>query len=189
MKRKVKLIIFIGMVIIQLAVPGFIIQDYQNTLREGQQFKFKAAPVDPYDAFMGRYLNINIEEQRVQVEDMQKYQPGRTVYAELENNAQGFAEISGLSFNRPENKTYFKTKIAYLEDYSSRLGSVMLQIPFSRYYMPEDQAMEAEKELNTRFRDRINDVYVTVRIHDGKAVMEMVYVEGRTIEDYLTETR
>ncbi|AHF08499.1 GDYXXLXY domain-containing protein [Desulfitobacterium metallireducens] len=187
MKRNVKMIIFIGMVILQLAVPISMIQDHQSILQQGQQYKFKAAPVDPYDAFMGRYLNIDIEEQRVPVEDIQKYPPGRTVYATLENNAQGYVEVSSISFNHPANEAYFKTKIAFTEELNSQSGNVVLKIPFSRYYMPEDQALNAEKELNTRFMERINDVYITVRIHNGKAVMERVYVAGKTIEDYLKD--
>ncbi|MEA4901346.1 GDYXXLXY domain-containing protein [Desulfitobacterium sp.] len=189
MKKNVKLLIFLGMVILQLAVPVFMIQDHQATLNQGQQFKFKAAPVDPYDAFMGRYLNISIEEQRKAVEDSSIYQPGKTVYAVLENDAQGYAHISGLSFNRPPNQAYFKTKIAYTEGSNSPSGNVILQIPFNRYYMPENQAIEAEKVLNTRFINRIDDVYITVRIHNGKAVMERVYIGGKTIEDYLEENR
>lgn len=185
MTRNVRWIILFGMIILQLAVPIAMIQSHQTTLQQGQQFKFKAAPVDPYDAFMGRYLDINIEEQRIPVEDIQKYPPGRKVYALLENNAQGYAEISGLSLNRPQNKPYFETTIAYIEDFNSQSDKVVLQIPFRRYYMPEAQAMEAEKVLNTRFTGKIDEVYITVRIRDGKAVMERVYVEGKTIEDYL----
>lgn len=55
--------------------------------------------------------------------------------------------------------------------------------------MPENQAIEAEKVLNTRFVNRIDDVYITVRIHNGRAVMERVYIGGKTIKDYLAENR
>lgn len=187
MKKKMKIVLFIGMVILQLAVPVSMIQDHQTTLKEGQPFKFKAAPVDPYDPFIGRYLSINIEERQVQVEDTSKYQAGRSVYVTLENDAQGYAKISGLSFDRPTNPSYFKTKIAYTEDPSVRSGKVYLQIPFDRYYMPEAQALVSEKELNTLFKENTNDVYVTVRMNKGNAVMEKVYISGRSIEDYLKE--
>jgi len=181
MKRNVKIALFIFMVLLQLTIPISMILEHQATLTTGQVFKFKAAPVDPYDPFQGRYLSINIEARQVKVGDPGKYRDGQKVYAILETDDEGYAKISGLSVDAPVNSPYFKTQIANIDP----LGTVYLQIPFNRYYMPEAQATAAEKELNGRFGENAPKIYVNVRIYKGNAILESVYISGLLIEDYL----
>ena len=40
----------------QLTVPAWMIVSHERTLLTGKVFKFRTAPVDPYDAFRGRYV-------------------------------------------------------------------------------------------------------------------------------------
>lgn len=199
MKKSLKITLLIFMVILQLAVPLYMMRSHQITLNEGQQFKFKAAPVDPYDPFMGRFLSINLEQRSIQVDDIRQYRSGRTVYIILENEEGGYAKVSGISFNRPNNTSYFKTKIAYIENtYGSVMelntnslspipGKVHFVIPFNRYYLPENLALKAEKEWNKLFTSRSNEVFITVRIYQGNAVIENVYISGESIVDYLNK--
>lgn len=199
MKKTGKITLMILMVILQLAVPLYMIKSHQITLLEGQQFKFKAAPVDPYDPFMGRYININLEERSIPVEDVRQYRSGKTVYVALENAADGYAKVSGISFNRPNNPAYFKTKIAYIENtFGSPMeldmnnlnptpGKVHFEIPFNRYYLPENLALKAEKEWNKVLTSRSSEVYITARIHQGNSAIENVYISGESIVDYLNK--
>lgn len=199
MKRTLKITLLILMVILQLAVPLYMIKSHQITLQEGQQFKFKAAPVDPYDPFMGRYISINLEERSIPVEDIRQYRSGKTIYVALENAADGYAKVSGISFNRPNNPAYFKTKIAYIQNtFGSPMeldtdnlnpipGKVFLVIPFNRYYLPENLAIKAEKDWNKVLTSRNNEVFITVRIHQGNSAIENVYISGESIVDYLNK--
>ena len=66
-----------------------------------------------------------------------------------------------------------------------RMGkAVYIKIPFERYYMDESKAKLAEEEYNKSLRDE-KDVYATVRIHNGDAVVDGLYIDGYSIEDYL----
>lgn len=47
--------------VIQLAVPAFMIVRREHALSMGRAFKFRTAPVDPYDAYRGRYVALNFE--------------------------------------------------------------------------------------------------------------------------------
>lgn len=187
MKRKTRFFLFILMVVLQLAVPLSMIQDYQGTLKDGQLYKFKASPVDPYDPFQGRYLWVNIDENQVQVEDIRPYQSVGKVYVTVENDNQGYARLSGISIEQPVEATYLETKISYIQELGRGEGIVHLQIPFDRYYMPETQAIAAEEELAKVFRENTEEVYVTVKINQGNAVLEGVYVSGRSIEEIIAQ--
>ncbi|MCG8571283.1 MAG: GDYXXLXY domain-containing protein, partial [Spirochaetes bacterium] len=55
---KVKIIAFIILAIIQLAVPVNMIIQSEKALTLGDEFKIKVIPIDPYDIFRGRYLTL-----------------------------------------------------------------------------------------------------------------------------------
>ena len=56
MKSKLIIGLFLGVSFIQIITPLSMIIKRESVLKNGGQFKFKTAPVDPYDAFRGRYV-------------------------------------------------------------------------------------------------------------------------------------
>ena len=54
-------ILFAAAVVAQWAAPLSMIFRSERVLSGGQAFKFKTAPVDPVDAFRGRYIALNFD--------------------------------------------------------------------------------------------------------------------------------
>ena len=59
-KRKLLITSFILLCLVQTAVPLSMIARREFTLRNGRVYKFKTAPVDPYDAFRGRFVALAV---------------------------------------------------------------------------------------------------------------------------------
>jgi uncharacterized membrane-anchored protein len=60
---------------------------------------------------------------------------------------------------------------------------VYLDLPIDRYYMEEKAAPAAERVYRQHTQRDKQDAYVTVRVKDGFAVIEGLFVGGQKIED------
>lgn len=179
MKNRIMVRLFLCLALIQLVVPLSMIAKREVVLRDGAQFKFKVAPVDPYDAFRGRYVALRIREDYVSAVKGVKLRSGQAVYALIDIDAQGFAVLGGVTTNRPHDKSYIQVKVSYV----SYDNKIYLDLPINRYYMEEKAAPLAEKIYWRHAQRDKKDAYVTVRIKDGFAVIESLYVGGQRIED------
>ena len=61
MAKKYLILAFALMVGVQLLFPLKMIIEREIIITKGQTFLFKIRPIDPYDAFRGRYVSINYE--------------------------------------------------------------------------------------------------------------------------------
>ncbi len=177
--------IFCLVAVIQIAAPVSMIVKRENILRHGEQFKFKTAPVDPYDAFRGRFVALLIEERTVPIPDSiykkrQEIRFGQKVFATLEKDENGFGRFASISLTRPEGKHYVKTRL-----YEFEKDKVRLDLPFDRYYMDENLAPLAESVYREHSREEKHDAYVTVRIKSGYAALEELYIDGIPIKEFI----
>ncbi|MDD5409225.1 MAG: GDYXXLXY domain-containing protein [Candidatus Omnitrophica bacterium] len=177
---KIKLIIglFLFVCLAQIITPLSMIANRELVLKRGTQYKFKVAPVDPYDAFRGRYVALRFEEDYCLYTNRDKLNSGQQVYALINVDERGFAKFSGLAMNRPEKGPYIKTRLNYISG-----DKAYLDIPIDRYYMEEGAAPRAEKIYQQHSRGGKEDAYAIIRIKDGLAVIESLYVAGDKIED------
>jgi uncharacterized membrane-anchored protein len=60
-----------------------------------------------------------------------------------------------------------------------------LQLPFDRYYMNESKAPQAESAYWSHSRRTNQAAYVSVRVLDGFAVLEDLYIDDTPIQDFL----
>ena len=166
--------------LLQLAVPAWMIVLREITLRLGTPFKFETAPVDPVDAFRGRYVAIRVQESSVPtVSQGQAVESGQTVYATVENKTNGYARLAALSRERPASGDYIRAKAEYG-------GTVVL--PLDRFYMNEKLAPKAEQAYRDNSRSGNRNAYVLVRVRHGDAVIENLFVDGKPIGDFLRES-
>lgn len=157
------------MIIAQIGVPVSMMVSRFDTLKTGTEYKFKVEPVDPYDAFRGRYVAIRVDaKSSIKEEGIQ--------YAEITVNENGFATIEKTSKEKPQNVDYIKAKMKYSH----------LQLPFERYYMEEKLAPRAETVYRERAR---KDAYIKVKVKNGNTVIEGLYIDNIKIEDYLKENK
>lgn len=184
MKSKLIISLFLCVSFVQIITPLSMIIKRESVLKNGGQFKFKTAPVDPYDAFRGRYIALRLEENYVPAIKETKFNRGQTVFAFIDIDNQGFARFTAATTVRPPDKPYIQTKALHVSG-----DKVYLDLPIDRYYMEETAAPAAERMYQELTQRGKQDAYVMVRIKDGFAVLESLYVGGRRIEDALRQQR
>ena len=175
-----KKLIFIGLVFAQLLVPSYIMASREIVLRKGAVYKFKTAPVDPYDIFRGRYVALSTNQRSVRISSGEKFERGEAVYLVLGKDKEGFAKVIDAKRNPPKGKDYIKIKSRY-----SSNGYVNFNLPFNRYYMNEHKAPKAEQLYRRSQRlGSKNQAYILVRVLKGKTSIEGLYVKDKPIEEY-----
>ena len=185
-----KKVLFIGILliaIVQLYVPAKMIYDQEVVLLNGNEYKFKAAPIDPNDPFRGKYITLRFEATTFPVQNINEWAINDEVFIQIQNDTTGFAQIKNVSKKRPDNDPdYIKAKIAFLmED-----GKVNMRIeyPFDRFYMEETKAQAAEDMYRESIVDSTQVAYALVNIRNGEAVIRDVLINGTSISD-LVKTR
>ncbi len=184
MRRKYIFGLFALLIVVQIALPVSMIAKREATLKNGVVFRFKTAPVDPYDAFRGRFVALRVEVNSISKPMGVDLKYGQKVFAQLTVDANGFAKISAISLQRPKAGDYLAATVGYCHE-----NSVNLNLPFDRYYMEEKAASHAEQVYREHSRRDQQDAYVIVRIKDGFAVVEGLYIGGSKIEEILRRTK
>jgi uncharacterized membrane-anchored protein len=182
MSQKRIIYLFILVVIIQLAVPAVMIARRELTLKQGVAFKFETAPVDPYDAFRGRYVNLSFKEEQAPLGRDSNLERGQTAYAYLRKDSNGFAEIYKVKVKPPANENYLKVEVRYID---SQQGQIKFDLPFDRYYLQEEVAQVAEKYYRQVNQDKEIASYVVVRVKSGFGVLEELYLDQQPIYQYI----
>lgn len=185
MNAKVKFGLFAAMALMQLAAPASMILSHERTLATGAAYKFRTAPVDPYDAFRGRYVTLSFEKSEARLAEGVSASFGQTVYATIETGDDGFAEFGVASLAPPKDTPYLQVKAGY----SRGDGAINLQLPFDRFYMEETKAPAAEAAYWKHNQRGAQDAYVVVRMRDGGGVIEDLYLGGKSIRDAWRETK
>jgi uncharacterized membrane-anchored protein len=161
--------LFSVLVILQLMVVKY-----------GRSFTFKTAPVDPYDAFRGRYVALRVEAQKAAIPEGMALFPGQKVYVRLDADDKGFGRITGVYLRRPRVSAYTAARVAFLGKHE-----VAVHLPIERYYMEENAAKRAEKVY--RQAHAREDAYALVKVKDGTLLVVGLYIGDRKIEDILKE--
>ncbi|MDD5681410.1 MAG: GDYXXLXY domain-containing protein [Candidatus Omnitrophica bacterium] len=184
MKNKQTIIFFLFLVVafLQIATPFALIRKHEAILKEGEIFKFRTAPIDPFDAFRGRYVALRLEQDKVPMPEGMDLKGDRRIYASITTGEDGCAMISGLSKDPPGDLPYMKVKVRYISG-----KDVFLDLPIDRYYMEEKAAKLAETVYRTHSRADKRDAYVVVRIKNGDAAIDKLYIGEKPIEDVIRE--
>lgn len=157
-----------------------MIASREMTLRDGKPFRFRTAPVDPYDAFRGRFVALQVSPDFAPLPQDEKLAANKKVFAQLGEDNEGFAKIVAVSTNRPIGSAYVACRVNSLTD-----SLVYLQFPFDRYYMDEHAAPAAEAAYREHSRGEVREVYVTVRVKNGNAVVQELLIAGVPIREFL----
>ena len=128
MSKNRKLFAAAAVVIATFAFIGYSLASNTFISKYGTEYIFEVRPIDPYDAFRGRYVVFSI------VGD-------------------------------------------FPEDINLKTSD------FDRYYIDEQYALAAEQLTQ---RGNIN-AYVKIRVLRNKGVVTGLFVDGKTIEDYIIE--
>jgi GDYXXLXY protein len=180
--------LFGALCLAQIAVPASMIARYELTLSRGTLFKVRTAPVDPVDAFRGRYVRFRLALDPV---DLDRSFIGQKVWVALEEGPDGFAKVGTVSATRPAHASYVEAQVTPLtwRDDASRLGRYQVVLPHDRYYMQESKAPQAEVAARVPRRSPQSHTWVTLRVRDGIGAVEGLWIDGAPVEEYLRRGR
>ncbi|RYY68556.1 MAG: hypothetical protein EOO13_11970 [Chitinophagaceae bacterium] len=183
--KRVIWIAFFLLVVLQLWVPASVIRKKENILQTGTAVKFRTAPVDPNDYLRGKYIFLSFEETSFITRDNKEWVSGETVYVSLGTDSAGYARITGISADKNTGATYIKTRVNYFSYEIDTAKRVYVDWPFQKFYMEESKAPKAEK-LYTEIRFDTSVIsYALVKVKDGEAVLENVYINNKPIDAYI----
>jgi uncharacterized membrane-anchored protein len=184
MKKLTTILIFGAMVIAQLGVVGSMIAKRELTLRNGEVYKIRCAPVDPYDAFRGKYVQLGVQPDGDLTWKGAPLQTNQNVYVPIEKDDNGFAVATGLSLTKPTSGKFLKATVRW-----NTAGSedIALSYPFDRYYLEEAISMDAEHAYRSAARDEEKPTYISVRVRSGFGVIEELYIADKPLRQYLEE--
>ncbi len=189
MVQPIKLIAFVLVMMAYLWVPISTITQQEKILKNGTLYKFRPQPIDPYDAFRGRFIYANIPNPALPIPpEESKFTDGQKVYLALARDTAGYAYFEGLSNYKPQDRDYLQAQV-------QRVGEekIWVDLPPSlqKYYLNEKLAPLAEARYNEILRSRRDTenptagVVLDVKIWKGKALMEKLYFNGQEAEAYL----
>lgn len=182
MKRNIGLVAFVGTMILYLWFPFNMIWQTEKVLKNGTAYRFLLQPIDPYDAFRGRYIILNYNNELLPVQDsMNAFQE---IYVTLGKDSLGYSRFESVLTNPPKDRDYIKTQVDYYTN-----GKVQIALPenIRYYYANEKTAPEIEKyTLRPRQADSIqNQAYAIIRIRKGEAVVEELYINDLSVKEFL----
>jgi uncharacterized membrane-anchored protein len=170
-----RVIVFVLVAAAQVAVPASLIWKRERTLKEGHVWKFRTAPVDPVDAFRGRYVALQFEAETQQILPPPNSQYGQTVFVTLRPDAEGFAAIDQVLASRPEATEFIE----------AQLHGTTISLPFDKYWVTERDAPAAESAYRAQSTREKRNAFVTVRVFKGDAALEQLYLDGLPLGEYL----
>ncbi len=175
MNRPIFLVLFAALVCAQLALPTSMILGRETVLTKGQEYKIRTRPIDPNDAFRGRFVQLGYDAVTIPLPGNVPLADGQKAYALMDMDSEGFAVVNSISFTPPDGTAYLKVQVR-----PGGAGTAQILWPFDRYYMEETAAPEAERLYRQQARNAT--AYITVRIWNGTGVITGLYLEGQPIE-------
>jgi uncharacterized membrane-anchored protein len=180
--KTVRIVIFLVVAFAQLAVPASVVWKRGRTLIYGRVWKFKTEPIDPVDVVRGRYISLRLaaEKGREEPEPSGASKPQTQVYVTLKEDAEGFAQVDQISPTRITGDNVVQVETGYWS-----AGWQRVRFPFDKFWVAEKIAPEAERVYRENTRRGNENAYVTVRVRDGDAALEQLYIDNQPLADYL----
>lgn len=173
--KSARLILFGVVALAQLAVPASLIWKREQTLRHGSVWRFRTAPVDPVDAFRGRYVALEFEVEGVEIVPPPNANFDDPVFVTLRQSQDGFAEIDQVLSTRPPGEAFIEAQLA----------GKTITLPFDKYWVTERDAPAADAAYRALSRRDKRSAFVTVRVFRGDAALEQLYLDNQELGDYL----
>jgi uncharacterized membrane-anchored protein len=189
MKARWLLPVFAMVAVIQLAVPSGMITRHAATLRNGHPYKFRTRPVDPSDAFRGRYVWLGFEQDHARWHGETNPVYRHKTYACVEEGPDGYAVIRELTSQPPATGDWLRVQTTY-QGWGTNAAFTYFSLPFDRYYLEEGKALNAEKAYrqHQNRRGQTNEnTYAVIRIWNGESALESLYIGGKPVAEVLPE--
>jgi uncharacterized membrane-anchored protein len=195
-------------IIVAFLVPIIQIIKYQDILNNGIAVKVRLNGFDPYDAFKGRFVAIDLNFGSYQLpepmtqdqffpknEQHNKYKSKYPVNIILNKDNDGFASIKKISFNcegsysdneivmrgtQSRWQVTYEYKNAFLSN--GKIVAITPATHINRFYMNEFLAPRAEQLLrDNKVRE---NAYAIIKIKNKIPVIENIYIDDKPISQY-----
>lgn len=185
---KFALPLFIVVALFQWAVPVSMIVESESTITDGNEYRFKTMPVDPSDPFRGKYITLSFEEEQYQADTVPQFLSGMHAYVTVEVDEEGFANLTNLSLDEMSDIDYDQLEVVVSSSYNDGyLQQVRLELPFTRFYLEESKASDAEQAYWSAQLDSAANTYALVRVKGGKARVVDVKINEKSIGEIVEE--
>jgi len=154
--KKLTLYLTIAYFIAIIALPCFTVFGYYDVLANGEAYKIRITGYDPYDPFRGRYIAIRPDLSSLRWADAPII---------LLKDADGFVIDTAESLNE-------------------KAAGYIKKFKLEGYYMNEEIAPAAEKAIINALNNE-NNVYVTIKVKNGRFAVEGMYINDIPIEVYI----
>jgi uncharacterized membrane-anchored protein len=190
MRPKIILILFGLTVAAQLFVPASMIFSSERVLSKGKTFRFRTAPIDPYDAFRGKFVALDFTASRTVAPADPQFETGTLLnsrpvkmFALIDEDDSGFARINELLSTRPDSGYFVKVTV---NRWSGRTTRV--QFPFSKFFLEEGTAQQAEDLYRKHNRRGKQNSFAIVNIdRSGHAVLADLVLGGVPVSEALRQ--
>jgi uncharacterized membrane-anchored protein len=186
MNHKLRFTLFVIVAFVQLAIAGGAIVNSELALRTGEAFRFRIQPVDPVDAFRGRYVAIRFAVDRTLVADGAELRSRKNIFVPVNVDCDGFASLGLADDEPPADGAYLRLRAGVVTPDENGNQQVWVAMPFRRFYMDEDKAPKAERAVWGGRRGQ-REASVSVRIRHGVGVIEELYIDDVPIHQWLAE--
>lgn len=181
--RMLLIIVFAVVALLQLSVPASMIWNREQTLRQGRVWKFRTAPVDPVDAIRGRYIALRFDAEIIpRKRPPEERSSSAPVYLTLKEDTAGFAQVDQIVVTPTHGNNVVKADSGY---WFQDADHVRVRFPFDQYWVTEKDAPAAEKAYVENSRREKQNAYVTIRVRDGDAAIEELFIDNQPLKEYL----
>lgn len=181
--KRLSILIFAIVALAQLSVPASMIWKREQTLRNGRVWKFRTVVVDPNDPFRGRYVVLDFAAETYDVAESAGVTQNEPCYVTLVEDADGFGRVERIALEPLTGDNVLRVSGAWYR-YG---GKQQVKFPFDRLWLDENLAPAAEKAYIESSQK--GAAYATVRIRNGDAIVENLFIEGRPLREYLQSRR
>jgi len=184
MNKKTQIWLYIAATVVQLIVICSLIFINNNISQNGAELKIKIMPIDPYDAFRGKYIILNVnnvvkKQKNGEIEEKTK------LYITFKSIEGGFSELDLAYLTKPKDKLYIE---AVAEESSSLSNpTIKIRTPFERFYIEERYSEAAERVYRENTGEK--EVYIKVKVLNGKSVIKDLYVNNIPIKEFIDKNK
>jgi uncharacterized membrane-anchored protein len=196
MNTPAKIAVLVVLCIAQLSAAAWSIGRYESVLRSGALYRIRTLPIDPADAFRGRFVAVRpsvvlaapiAPEAEALLQRIQRKGKG---YAVLGTDGDGFARAEHIVAEPPAAGDYLEIDSAWPQwNQDTQSGpptapsGYNISFSFDRYYMNEGDAPAAERRYaEASRRDPSPRAWIAVRVKNGIGVIEGLFIDGVAIE-------
>jgi len=173
---------------LQLAVPLAMIWKSEHVIK-GETVYFLSRPVDPFDAFRGRFVTLSITDTATWTDETPEPSSalsGKKIWVRFIKDKDDMMKAVEARRTKTDAEGIWLRIPLSGHVYNGK--SVNLELPFNRFYMEEKSAIEADKLL-AGGRGRNHKIVTAVRVLDGEAVLTDVLVDGQPIREFVKAKR